>query len=73
MSKPYITHTVILFQKNLVVWKQKTGAYDWTRDEFVSEELSSVETQYCHSVVFTVLAVSEELSSVETRYLYYTL
>ena len=55
------------FQKDLVVWKHGAIMQNYTKRQYVSEGLSSVEThsrlEYCPSKRF----VSEGLSSVETK------
>ena len=57
----------LAFQKNLVVWKHVIFCPSATGQPlFVSEELSSVETQFPRSTKGSRSRVSEELSSVET-------
>ena len=55
-----------MFQKNLVVWKQRIEVRTIGKNLNVSEELSSVETILHLRGAEAFLEVSEELSSVET-------
>ena len=57
-----------LFQKNLVVWKLLFIPRVTRNCEWVSEELSSVETSLPRFQLVFLLPVSEELSSVETEF-----